>query len=267
MAQAIAGTSPERANRLLFAAAVLFAALAAALVFVALQRGGEESSGGAPAASASVIVTARDIPANSRLTADMLELRSISPDAILAGAYANIEPLIGLPVRFPLEKGEQLTPLKVGLNAIEDEKDLSLVLPEGKRGFAVEVTEVTGVGGLLLPGNSVDVIAVFDESATGVDKAVTLLQNIEVLSVAQEAQEPVPALAEESGGTGLNGRRPDDVERQPGARTVTLAVTPPEAQLLALAQQNGSLWLTLRPFEDGAVESLGEVNLLPFRSP
>ncbi|OGO51716.1 MAG: Flp pilus assembly protein CpaB [Chloroflexi bacterium RBG_16_68_14] len=270
MARVIAGTSPERANRLMLAAAVVFAAIASLLVFLALQRQGDGGSGGA-AQTTGVAVAARDIPANTKLTPDMLEVRPLPGDAVLDGAYEKIEPLVGLPTRFPLAKGEQLTPLKVGLEAIQDEDDLALVLPAGKRGVAVEVTEVTSVGGLLLPGNRVDVIAVFDAGTTGIDKAVTLLRDVEVLSVGQEAQQPVPAGVEASGetqaGDPIRGQRPDNVERQPGARTVTLAVSPEEAQLLALAQENGKLWLALRPLEDTEGLSPGEATLLPFLTP
>ena len=274
MAQVVAGNPPERMSRLLFIAAALFAAIASALIFVALQsRGG--SDGTPAAATDSVVVASRDIPANVRLTADMLELKSLPVEAALDDAYVESETLVGLATRFPVARGEQLTRLKLGSSAIEDEDDLARVLPAGMRGFAVEVSEVTGVGGLLLPGNTVDVIAVFDESTAGIGKAVTLLQNIEVLSVAQEAQEPVPAAvpgaedesADADGAGSLLGRRPDEAERQPGARTVTLAVTPQDAQLLALAQERGKLWLSLRPLDDRGVLWLDERNLAPFQSP
>lgn len=271
MARVIAaGAEPAARSRVLVVAAVLFAAVAAALVFVALQQRTEEGQGSVGAVT-DVVVAARDLPANTRLTADMLEVRAVPAQAALTDGYASIEALVGLPTRYPLARGEQLTRLKVGVDAIQDKDDLALVLPTGKRGFAVEVTEITGVGGLLLPGNTVDVIAVFDEGAAGIDKAVMLLQNIQVLSVGQEAQEPVPAAAGASEGAvvgeEVRARRPEDVERQPEARTVTLAVTPAEAQLLALAQENGRLWLALRPFDDSEILPLGEQILPPLLAP
>lgn len=271
MAQVIAWMPAERTNRLLLAAGGLFAAVAAVLVFVALQSQSDGADGDSVAATLPVVVTAQAVPANTVLTVDMLAVRALPEDAIVAGAYGQVEPLVGLPVRFPLAEGEQLTPAKVGLDVIADEDDLALVLPEGQRAVAVEVSEVTSVGGLLLPGNRVDVIAVFHESATGVEKAVTLVQDVEVLAVAQEAQVPVPAAEEAldqddpaAAGTGIRGRRANDAERQPDARTVTLAVTPEQAQLLALAQANSTLWLSLRPFGDRTRESVGESNLVPF---
>lgn len=272
MAHVIAWMPAERTNRLLLAAGGLFAAVAAVLVFVALQsQSNGVGGGGAAAATLPVVVTAQAVPANTVLTADMLAVRALPEAAIVAGAYGQVESLVGLPVRFPLAEGEQLTPAKVGLDVIADQNDLALVLLEGQRAVAVEVSEVTSVGGLLLPGNRVDVIAVFHESATGVEKAVTLVQDVEVLAVAQEAQVPVPAAGEAlnqdgsaAAGTGIRGRRANDATRQPDARTVTLAVTPEQAQLLALAPANGTLWLSLRPFGDRTRESVGESNLVPF---
>jgi len=257
---ALAATPSESRSRTLFIAAVIISAIAAVLLFVALQNRGGDGAATA-AATTDVVVAATNIDANTMLTADLLEVRAVSVDDALAGAYATTDAAIGLPARYPIQKGEQVTTGKLGLEAITDEKDLALVLDAGQRAVAIEVSEITSVGGLLLPGNFVDLIAVLDggEEGLGDNKAVTVLQNIEVLAVAQEAQEPIPAVGtggvgDEASGTGVRGQRPDEVERQPGARTVTVAVTPQEAQLLGLLQMLDSssergieLMLTLRP--------------------
>ncbi len=264
MARVIAAASPDRSSRLLIAAAIIFAGLAAVLVFVGLNDGSEKAS--PSATSAEVVVAAQGISANTKLTADLLELRAVPLDQKLDGVYGDVQPLVGLPLRFPVAEGEQITPLKVGAEAVDDKQDLAFVLQASERGFSVEVTEVSSVGGLLLPGNFVDVIAVGDQQLDGAIEAFTILQNIEVLSVAQEAQEPLPAASaaaqESENGGGLRGQRPDDVERQPKARTVTLAVTPEQAQLLALAQATGGqLWLSLRSAGDHDTISIGATGL------
>lgn len=259
MARVLAGTTPERTNRALFIAAVLFAGLAALLVFVALQN--NDGGGGTSAPLAlDAVVAARDIPANTQVTLDMIEVRALPEGSVLEGTYGDVAAVAGLATRVPIEAGEQITIRKVGAGAVEDVEDVSLVLPSGRRGFAVEITEVTSVGGLLLAGNFVDVIAVFDDGALNSQAqiaaagepqigAVTLLQDVEVIAVAQVAQEPVPAAssADEPDATGLRGQRPDDAERQPEARSVTLSVSADEAQLLALVQERGGvIWLSLR---------------------
>lgn len=276
MARVLTGTPSESRNKLMIAAAVMFAVIAAILLFVALQNagGGDGPSG----VTADVAVANQTVNANTRLTADMLSVQPVPVEQVLTGAYRDIESLVGLPVRFPLQKGEQVTTSKVGIQAIEDERDLGFVLEPGQRGFAVEVTEVTAVGGLLLPGNVTDVIAAFDGDTAGIPKAVTVLQNIKVVSVGQLAQEPVPAgtsqtedgeaNAEAEVGEGVRDQRPDELERQPRARSVTLAVTPEEAQLLAVLQSAGAeIWLSLRPAGDAAGVELNESNLLRFLTP
>jgi len=275
MARVLAGTPPERTSRMMMLGAVLFAAIAALLVFVILRQ--TDEGGSSAAGTESVVVAATDVDTNVKLTADMLGVKAVPLDQVITGAYSSTTPLIGLPARYPIEAGDQITPGKVGVEAIQDEKDLSLLLKSGQRGFAVEATEVTAVGGLLLPGNFVDVIAVFGDETGGIEKAVTALQNIEVLGVAQVAQEPVPAAAVEDtaqtldtqAGQGIRGQRPEDVERQPGARSVTLAVSPAQAQLLAAlqAQDDVQIWLSLRGVDDRQNVPTGETNLLPFHSP
>ena len=250
--------APETRSRLLIVAAALFAVIAAALVFVALQNR-SDSSTGSTAGLVPVVVAASDLGRNTTLTADMLTVKTVPPDVALSGAYGRTDALIGKATRYPVSRGQQLTSSVVGTGAVPNDNDLSYALPPGLRAVGVEVSEVTGVGGLLLPGNSVDVIAVFDSNTAGASKAVTLLQNVVVLAVGQEAQQPAPRA--QDGATNDTGTS-KDAERQPDATTVTLAVVPSDAQLLALAQDNGKLWLSLRPTGDTNVAPLGE-QLLP----
>ncbi len=258
MAQAVADSRPGSRNRTAIVAAVIFAAIAALLLFVAL-RSSDSGGGGtiAPMATTDVVVASQNVSANTKLTAEMIEVKSIPTDQVLTGGYIDIEAAVGLPVRYPLQLGEQLTTTKVGLEAIASEKDLALVLDSGMRAFALSASEVTAVGGLLLPKNFVDVIAVFTND-DGIERIVTVLENIQVLGVAQEALEPVPATANvgdsnaSESDTGIVGQRSDEVERQPGARSITLAVTPDQVQLLAGLQTEDDveLWLSLRPLDD-----------------
>ena len=189
----------------------------------------------------------------------------------MTGGETGIGTAVGLPVRYPLQAGEQLTTTKVGIGAIADEKDLALVLDNGMRAFAVSASEVTAVGGLLLPKNFVDVIAVFENEEGDIVSVVTVLENIQVLGVAQEALEPVPANVGDSDAsgseTGILGQRSDEVERQPRARSVTLAVTPDQAQLLAGLQTDDiNLWLSLRPFDDDASGPQGALSAEQFQA-
>jgi len=271
MARALEATAPEGRSGGMIVAAVVFAALAAILLFVALQSRGGGGGSSSAVADTSVVVAKQDIAVNTRLTAEMLEVRSVPSDEARIGVYASTQGLIGLPARYPIQSGDQITASKIGVEAIRDEKDIALVLSKGMRAVGVKATEINAVGGLLLPGNHVDIIAVFGQETGGIDKAVTVLQNVEVLGVAQEAQEPVPAASDgtEGDAAAISGQRPDGVERQPSARSVTLAVTPDQAQLLAAlqAQADVQIFLSLRSVDDTDVPALNETNLLPFHSP
>jgi flagella basal body P-ring formation protein FlgA len=95
MARALEATAPERRSGGMIIAAVVFAALAAILLFVALQNRGDGGGGGSAVADTSVVVAKQNINANTKLTADLLEVRAVSVDDALAGAYRTMDAAIG----------------------------------------------------------------------------------------------------------------------------------------------------------------------------
>jgi len=261
-------TLTERPGRSLLLLALLFAVVAAVLVFVALNQSDESDEKTAASATTRVVVAANDISARTTLDAGMLKLADVPTDSVLKGAFSNTDDLDGQVTRYPLISGEQVTATKIGVQK-DDETGLSFVFPQGMRAFSIQVSEESSAGGLILPGDLVDIIAILDEDTVGIDKAVTLVQGVEVLAVAQEAQEPIPAArptgtVTPSAVTGTLGDRPEDVEANPKARTVTLAVTQEQAQLLALVQAKGELALSLRSFGDKAPVAPPETDLIPY---
>jgi len=252
--------------------ALLFAAVAAILAFVALSRGSDNKDEAAAADTKTVVAAARDIPARTDLKIEMLKTIDVPVDSVLADSYSSTSAIVGKTTRYPLAENEQVTALKIGVTEDNKDQGLSSVLPAGTRAFSITVSEESGVGGLILPGDLVDVIGIFGGDLVGVDKAVTLLQNIEVLAVAQKAQEPIPPAAETTPdgqaatpvASGTLGERPEDVKPNPGARTVTLAVTQDQAQLLALVQAQGDLALSLRSFGDRATGTPAETDLTQY---
>ncbi|HLF18892.1 MAG TPA: Flp pilus assembly protein CpaB [Candidatus Omnitrophota bacterium] len=116
----------------------------------------------------------------------------------------------------------------------------SVRTPPGKRALTISIDSLAAVGGLVNPGDFVDVLAhlkipenLGDTASTTAQVTTVLFQNIQVLAV----------------GTNFNplGNEPA-YELQQKSRTlnVTLAVTPEEAGLLTFAQANGTFQLTLR---------------------
>ena len=277
MAEAVmAGRPPARTSgRMYLVLATGFAVLAGLLAFAALRDDGSSTSTAASVAALSRVVAIEDITARTRVTADMVEVRPIPTEAALVSAFAAPESVVGLVTRYPIAANEQIGPQKVGAT-FEDgdaaDSGLSFVIPTGFRAVSISITESSAVGGLVVAGDHVDVIALFDTDLTGLEKAVLVIQNVEVLSVAQVAQEAVPppatgdaelANADAATAAGGLGVRPTELEAQPSARTVTLAVLPDDAQTLALVEQHATLWLTLRAFDDDETVIVRDADLLP----
>src|SRR5262249_7281143 len=152
--------------------------------------------------------------------------------------------------------GEQITPSKIGTPV--PNKGLSGVLRAGQRAISLEVTQVTAVGGLLLPGDHVDVIASFLLKGPDLDtlQTKTVLQNVEALSVAQEAQKAAAGTTQSDQGNAsayTSGQVPEDVKQQPTASTVTLSLDPQQAEVLVSVQSNPDvkkLFAVLRAYGD-----------------
>lgn len=116
----------------------------------------------------------------------------------------------------------------------------SIVLPPGKRAVTIQVDTLSAVGGLVTPGDFVDVIAslrvpkeINVEQAKTKEVITVLFQNLQVLAVG--------TLFKPAGGTELYENR-----QKSRSVNVTLAVSPDEAALLTFAETNGKLQLSLR---------------------
>ncbi len=252
------GMTMTRGSRMLLFLAIAAGLVAAVLVFVALSQDDDGtatvSSG---EGSAKVVVAAQNIPAGTEITQEMVKTLEVPEALLVAGAYTESATLVGQTARIPILSGEQIPASKIG--AADDGEGLSFVVPKGKRAMSISIDEVTAVGGLLRPGDKVDIFASYieeSEDRQSFDRVLvyTILQDIEVLSVAQEAQEPLPAPATDQAPEGqqelpTSGQLPEDVKEQPNAGTVTVAVDPGQARLLVCTQDGADdVWLALRAF-------------------
>lgn len=121
--------------------------------------------------------------------------------------------------------------------------------PPGKRAVTILVDSLSAVGGLINPGDFVDILGVLkipdDSEDTKATKDVTtvLFQNVQVLAVGTNFK-PIgiaPAY---------------DAQQKARSLNVTIAISPEEAGLIAFAQANGKLQLSLRPPTDGGLQLL-----------
>ena len=267
MARTLTQSGPERANRLIFIGAIALAALAAVLVFVALSNfggdGGSETAG--LGGTVDVVVASRDLKAGTTISAEMLEIASLPSRSAISGALTEQKAAVGLTVRIPIQKNEQISTAKLGQG--DEDKVFAGVIPAGMRAIAIPVSETTSVGGLIVAGDRVDITAVIDQSSGDKNsRASTLLQNVLVLSVAQTSQKATARLDADGNPIteGPISDRPDNTSAKPTAKSITVAVNPQDVPLIALAEEQGKIYLSLRPVDDNAaVAGLDAPRTLP----
>jgi pilus assembly protein CpaB len=246
-------------NKAILLVALLLGLVAAVLVYVYLsQSGGEETA--ASDTTKEVVVAAEDIPVATRITENMVQLRAISEDGVHPHSFSSIEDVLDMVARYPITAGEQILGDKLAdslVSAAEGEElPLPYIVPEGKRAVSVRFSELVGAGGLLRPGDHVDVILTA-KLQSGDQIGRIILQNVEVLALDQQVEKVAPE-AEDGEETRVSVGEGDT---DPEAVTVTLAVSPVEGEVLAVADEcadnfQGRLALALRPFGDDTIVSV-----------
>jgi len=205
------------------------------------------------------VVALADIPAGTRLTAEMLEVRELPDAAFLVGTSTQVDAVLGRVTRYPVLANEQVNTNKLVMEGEATGSGLAFSVPPGMRAISVSVNEVRASGGLIVPGDRVDVMVHTDYErlfapadlagvVTSEEKrhptTLTVLQDVLVLAVAQATTPPI------DGQSDAQSLRADEAEPQPAATSVTLAVTPTQAQSLFFAAEEGTVGLMLRPFGD-----------------
>ena len=251
-------------NRMLLLAALLLGLISAILIGLYLSSldGGESKV--APVTTRTVVVAVAEIDPLTTISAEMLVVKAIPIDQILSGSFTTAEDAIGQTTQVSIVPGEQVLQSKLtspgsALDSFGDETPLSLIIPDGLRAFTVSASSVGAAGGLVRPGDHVDLIltgSLLEEQAEGTltgASACYVLQNVQVLALNSAvsrttSSSDVAAIAAVSANSEVN--------------RATLAVTSEEAWQLAAAQGSVSgagvetqLWLSLRPFGDSTTNA------------
>lgn len=199
-----------------------------------------------------VMVAKRNIPKDFKLDETMVTFEKIPKKYVQPKALHKIDEILGQISGSTIFEGEQIISTK--LLSIED-AGLAFKIPKGYRAFSVSVDEISGVGGHVRPGNYVDVMGIFDfgDERKADQRAVTLLQNVYVLAAGDDLGQAVPVNI--SGrDEGLLAKEMMDQQvttREKIYRSVTVMLTPDEAQKVMLAQEVGALTLSLRSLWEG----------------
>ncbi len=233
----------------------------------------------ATTARAKVLVAKATLPAQTALTTDNVEVKDVATDAVQPNAAASLADVQGKALTVPVAAGQQiLTPFLANADQPDIKKFADLV-PAGKRAMSVTFTELSTAGGLVAPGDYVDVIGVFNKNTLGKDQSMLILQDILVLAVAQNtsadqlprqastSQSPA-ALPLPNRGSTIPAPTPASVPFAPAqTRTVTLAVDPEAAERLALAEDYGKLRYIVRPGAERTQSAVMPADLTTLASP
>lgn len=223
-------------NRLKIAlvVAVFFGLIAAYGIYNFLSQQQKETDS-LRASNQDIVVAAQDIPPGTTLNDEALKkgLIKTTPwpkNSIPAGAFSSPQQVLGKVNRVKILANEPILESRLA----GEGAGLTVRLEAGKRALALRVDEIVGVSGFIVPDDRVDVILTTTPLGAGQDAKISkiVLQNKRVLSVAQstEQKDGKPQLA----------------------RSITLEVTPEEAEKLSLASQEGPIVLALRGLGDDA---------------
>ena len=170
-----------------------------------------------------VVVAAKDLPVGTKLSAQALAVTDWPRASVPKGAFSDPKQGESRVNVNRLAAGEPI--LSTELAPAGSAAGMVALIGQGKRAMAIRVDEVTGVGGFVLPETHVDVINV-ENLKNDQKKVRIILQDVRVLAIAQETYVE-------------NGKAKV-------VKTVTLEVTPRQAETLALGTHEGSINLVLR---------------------
>ena len=277
MARGGAGRPASRINRRFLMLALVSAALSAILVYVAIARSTSTKATETSETTAATVVAIMDIPARTQITATMVALRDIPLSARSTAALSSIDDVVGKVARYPVYIDEQVTtPKIVSLTGPEDKNALSFIVPKGQRAISITADQVLSAGGLVLPGDYVDVMSIVKGKTPAGDQVDayvvrTLLQNLQVVAVAQTLADSAAGTGDaSSSSSGENSATGPSGKANAEATTLTLLVSPEQAEWLFLAEANGTLRAVVRAYGDAdvtQVRPIFQTELLPAGAP
>lgn len=219
--------------------AVIIAAFAAYSLFIYLK--GQEKKLEEAVATEKVVVAAEQIDVGKPIIITQLKTVNWPKTNIPQGAFQSTDQVINRVALQSFVPGEPIIESRL----IPKEGPVSVLtykIPEGHRAMTVGVDQVSGVAGFINPGNMVDVVLTIAPSGSTQTISKIVLQNVPVLAIGQT----------------VDNREGKAVV----VPTVTMDVTPEDAEKLAIASTQGRLQLVLRRFEDKSIaKTVGETVL------
>lgn len=249
---------------IVLAGGLLIAVLVAVLVQASLGGGKKKKEAAvAEVKNVQILVAAKNLSVGTELTNENMKWKDWPEAGLFDGAIVRkddkkpVEALTGR-LRRSLNEGEPV--MKSALVSESDGNFIAASLRDGMRAVGLDVKPSMIVGGLLKPGDYVDVIMTYKNKITyggsdpgsrindmlelNLDKYATetILQNVRVLAVGDSIKD----VSEAEGGGGAGKKK----AKKAKVKTVALEVDLRGAEVLSLAKSMGKLTLAMRKLGD-----------------
>ena len=184
-----------------------------------------------------VAIATKALPVGTMLGPGDVKLVPWPASSPVSGGYTKVEEVVNRGLIAPVVENEPLTTTK--LAPLEAGAGLAPTIAAGMRAISVKVNEVIGVAGFVVPGTRVDVVVTVGRQDDSISRVI--VSNVQVLTA----------------GTKYDQEQAKDGKPVPST-VVTLLVTPPDAERIALASTGGSIMLALRnPLDVTTTETTG----------
>ena len=226
----------------------LMVAILAAIVYAMIVSSAEKKLNAAKNIK-QVLVPIRDIKEREVIKRDFIRpvpvpAAYLQKDAFTYSTDADFKAIENAVARIQIPKGNQIS--KYAITSLSPEAGLSSKIPVQMRGYIISVPVATA--SMIKPDDNVDVLLTLEatmKTGTRQTLAVTLLQNVKVLGVGADL------------GQGLDARtanamknKDEEAAAYSDNSTLSLALSPRDAQYLALAQKEGEISVILRSHGD-----------------
>lgn len=181
-----------------------------------------------------VVTAAQDIPLNTTVTREMLTVKNMPETYAHPQSYRTVDQAVGKTSKVQILNGEQILP---NIVAAKDKPGnrFSYNIADKQRAITIAVNEVSGVGGYPVVGDRVDILLTRD--LAGTTYTGTIFQYKEILATGSMTV-------------------PTEDGKQKIVPTITLSLTPAEAQQLTLADSTGEIKFSLRAPVDREIVSI-----------
>lgn len=241
--------------------ALMTAVIAAVLLYNYLNMISERAAV-AEVVKTGVLTASVNIPPNTTITADMVEITELPVEAVHKEAVVREAAAVGKFSKYEITAGEQVLSTKlISPDGGGGDGTLAYEIEPGMRAISVDVGNLSGLVGMLRPKNTVDILLQYQlEKEEGAqtpereekemeDYTAMIAENITILAVDDVLSQEGKAKNSE---TGIS------------YTTITLQVTPRQAMDISMSEVKGKLRMILRSPLDKEMTGLTEIKSIIF---